>query len=83
MRLLVTNDDGIDCVFLHELVFGLREAGHELVIVAPKTEQSWIGAAKSRTRPVRSARTDRGFGCPTWTVDGTRRTASTSLSPTS
>lgn len=71
MRLLVTNDDGIDCVFLHELVFGLREAGHELVIVAPKTEQSWIGAAKSRTRPVRSARTDRGFGCPTWTVDGT------------
>jgi 5'-nucleotidase len=71
MRLLVTNDDGIDCVFLHELVLGLREAGHELAVVAPKTEQSWIGAAKSRNRPVRSARTDRGFDCPTWTVDGT------------
>jgi 5'-nucleotidase len=71
MRLLVTNDDGIDCVFLHELVFGLHEAGHELAVVAPKTEQSWIGAAKSRNRAVRSARTDRGFDCPTWIVDGT------------
>jgi 5'-nucleotidase len=71
MRLLVTNDDGIDCVFLHELVSGLREAGHELAVVAPKTEQSWISAAKSRTRPVRSTRIDRGLGCPTWIVDGT------------
>jgi 5'-nucleotidase len=71
MRLLVTNDDSIDCVFLHELVFALREAGHDLAVVAPKTEQSWIGAAKSRLRPVRSEETDRGFGCPTWIVDGT------------
>ena len=71
MRFLVTNDDGIDCVFLHELIFGLRAAGHELAVVAPKTEQSWIGAAKSRHRPVRSAKVDRGFGCPTWIVDGT------------
>lgn len=71
MRLLVTNDDGIECVFLHELVLGLRAAGHELAVVAPKTEQSWIGAAKSRHRPVRSTKVDRGFGCPTWIVDGT------------
>ena len=71
MRLLVTNDDGIDCVFLHELILGLRAAGHELAVVAPRTEQSWIGAAKSRNRPVRSEAVDRGFGCPTWIVDGT------------
>ncbi|MFA5056796.1 MAG: 5'/3'-nucleotidase SurE [Opitutaceae bacterium] len=71
MRLLVTNDDGIDSVFLHELVSGLRAAGHELAVAAPKTEQSWISAAKSRTRPVRSAQVDRGLGCPTWVVDGT------------
>ncbi|MDD2765902.1 MAG: 5'/3'-nucleotidase SurE [Opitutaceae bacterium] len=71
MKLLVTNDDGIDSVFLHELVSGLRAAGHELAVAAPKTEQSWISAAKSRTRPVRSARVDRGLGCPTWVVDGT------------
>jgi len=71
MKLLVTNDDGINCVFLHALVAGLRDAGHELCVAAPRTEQSWIGAAKSRTRPVRSARVDRGLGCPTWIVDGT------------
>lgn len=71
MKLLVTNDDGINCVFLHVLVQGLRAAGHELTVVAPKTEQSWIGAAKSRTRPVHSSRIDLGLGCPTWVVDGT------------
>src|SRR5690606_33410417 len=71
MRLLVTNDDSIDCVFLHELVRALRAAGHELFVVAPKTEQSWIGAAKSRHRPVTAEAVDQGFGCPTWTVGRT------------
>jgi 5'-nucleotidase len=71
MRLLLTNDDSLDCVFLHVLVHSLRDAGHEVFVVAPKTEQSWIGAAKSRHRRVQSAIADRGFGCPTWIVDGT------------
>jgi 5'-nucleotidase len=71
MRLLLTNDDSIECVFLHVLVRALREAGHELSVVAPKTEQSWIGAAKSRHRRVHSKAVDRGLGCPTWVVDGT------------
>lgn len=71
MRFLVTNDDGIESVFLHELVRALQAAGHELGVVAPRVEQSWIGAAKSRHRPVRSSRHDSGLGCPTWTVDGT------------
>lgn len=71
MRFLVTNDDGIESVFLHELVHALRADGHELYVVAPKQEQSWIGAAKSRSRPVRTATADRGLGCPTWIVDGT------------
>jgi len=71
MRLLLTNDDSIESVFLHELVHALRKAGHETYVVAPKTEQSWIGAAKSRHRPVHSTPEDRGLGCPTWIVDGT------------
>ncbi len=71
MKLLVTNDDGINSLFLHELVFALKAAGHELYIVAPVNEQSWTGASKTRSRPVRSAAVDRGFGCPTWIVDGT------------
>jgi 5'-nucleotidase len=71
MKLLVTNDDGIESVFLHELVHALLAAGHTVAVVAPKTEQSWIGAAKSRNRPVHATETDRGLGCPTWVVDGT------------
>ncbi len=71
MRFLVTNDDGIESVFLHELVHALREAGHQLYVVAPKREQSWIGAAKSRNRPVHATAAERGLGCPTWIVDGT------------
>lgn len=71
MRLLLTNDDGIDCVFLHILARALLAAGHDLSIVAPATEQSWIGAAKSRHRPVVSTAVDRGLGCPSWTVSGT------------
>jgi 5'-nucleotidase len=71
MRFLVTNDDGIESVFLHELVHALRAGGHELYVVAPKCEQSWVGAAKSRNRPVHATAADRGLGCPTWIVDGT------------
>ena len=71
MRLLVTNDDGIESVFLHELVRELIAAGHEVFVAAPKVEQSWTGASKSRHRPVHSTKADWGLGCPTWVVDGT------------
>jgi 5'-nucleotidase len=71
MKLLVTNDDGIDSLFFHELVAALRVAGHETYVVAPHKEQSWTSASKTRTRGVKSEKADRGFGCPTWMVDGT------------
>jgi 5'-nucleotidase len=71
MRFLVTNDDGVESVFLHELVFALRAAAHEVCVVAPRSEQSWVGAAKSRNRPVHAAPVERRLGCPTWAVDGT------------
>jgi 5'-nucleotidase len=71
MKLLVTNDDGINSLFLHGLVAALLAAGHELYVVAPVNEQSWTGASKTRSRPVKSAAVDRGLGCPTWIVDGT------------
>ena len=74
MNLLITNDDGIDSVFLHELVRALRAAAHAIHVVAPKTEQSWISKAMSRSRPVHAERNDGripGFDGPTWIVDGT------------
>jgi 5'-nucleotidase len=71
VRLLVTNDDGVESVFLHELVRALIAADHEVFVAAPKVEQSWTGASKSRHRPVHSAAVDCGLGCPTWSIDGT------------
>ena len=71
MKLLVTNDDGINSVFFHELVAALKQAGHQLYIAVPAVEQSWSGASKTRSRPVKSAMVERGFGCPTWMMDGT------------
>jgi 5'-nucleotidase len=71
MRLLLTNDDGIESVFMRELACELVAEGHDLSIAAPRSEQSWIGAAKSRNRGVHSAKVDCGLGCPTWIVDGT------------
>jgi 5'-nucleotidase len=71
VRLLVTNDDGIESVFLHELVRALIAADHEVFVVAPKVEQSWTSASKSRHRAVHSSRAERALGCPTWIVDGT------------
>ncbi len=71
MRLLLSNDDGIDSPFFHILIRALQADGHSLFIVAPKHEQSWTGAAKSRHRPVASSVARQDFGCPAWTVDGT------------
>ena len=71
VRLLLTNDDGIDSHFLHCLANALSVAGHTLAVAAPRQEQSWIGAAKSRHRPVHAAVVDQGLGCPTWSIDGT------------
>ncbi len=71
MKLLITNDDGIDSLFLCELIFALQAAGHDLFVVAPVSEQSWTGASKTRNRPVKSQAVNRSFNCPTWVVDGT------------
>lgn len=44
MRIMVTNDDGIDSVGLHVLARAMREHG-DVVIVAPDSEYSGAGAA--------------------------------------
>lgn len=44
---LVTNDDGIDSAFLHELVRALQ-AEFRVAVAAPAFEQSWIGRAMTR-----------------------------------
>lgn len=47
MRILVTNDDGIDSIGLHVLARAICEldGGHEIVVAAPDQEYSGAGAA--------------------------------------
>lgn len=45
MRVLVTNDDGIDAPGLHALAVALDADGHDVLVVAPGTDHSGYGAA--------------------------------------
>ena len=44
MRLLVTNDDGIGSLFLHELIFALKAAGHKTGILSNGSPNMLKGA---------------------------------------
>ena len=48
MRILVTNDDGVESAGLHALAGTLQTGGHEVVVVAPSGERSGSGAAIGR-----------------------------------
>lgn len=51
MRILVTNDDGIESEGIHVLARAVASAGHEVVVVAPSTNWSGAGAALGDLRP--------------------------------
>ncbi len=53
MRLLVSNDDGIDSPGLHTLADTLRERGHDVWVVAPRFEQSAKSHSLSMHDPLR------------------------------
>ncbi|MGI9606565.1 MAG: 5'/3'-nucleotidase SurE [Acidimicrobiales bacterium] len=73
MRILVTNDDGIDSIGLHALARAMVPFG-EVVIVAPATEYSGAGAALGTITfeaPIVRSRTIEGLeDLETWSVDG-------------
>ncbi|MCC5808055.1 MAG: 5'/3'-nucleotidase SurE [Opitutales bacterium] len=68
-RALLTNDDGVDSLFLRAIAEALAEA-FELWIAAPAVEQSWIGRAMSRRTSV-SVQEVGGLPGPAWAVGGT------------
>ena len=76
MRILVTNDDGIDSTGLHVLVRTMCEldGDHEIVVAAPDAEYSGAGAslgALHLIRPeVRRARIDDCSASAVWAVTG-------------
>lgn len=45
MRILVTNDDGVDAPGIHALAAAVADAGHDVVVVAPDSDKSGFGAA--------------------------------------
>ncbi|KAB7772396.1 5'/3'-nucleotidase SurE [Xanthomonas maliensis] len=58
MRVLVSNDDGVDAPGIQILAEALRQAGHEVMVVAPDRDRS--GASNSLTLdvPIRTRRID-------------------------
>src|SRR3546814_1590333 len=68
-RVLVSNDDGVDAPGIRILAYGLRAAGHDVLVVDPDRDR--YGASNSLTldMPVRVVQQDerswRVFGTPT------------------
>lgn len=71
-HVLVTNDDGYESAFLHELVKALA-ADCTVSVAAPLTEQSWIGRAVTRQGSVAVKSVDDTFGpnVKAWAIEGT------------
>lgn len=53
MRILLTNDDGLHAMGLRALYHALTCAGHEVLAVAPATEQSGVSSALTLHDPLR------------------------------
>jgi 5'-nucleotidase len=67
MRVLVSNDDGVDAPGIRILASGLREAGHDVVVVAPDRDRSGASNSLTLDMPVRVIQNDAN----TWRVYGT------------
>jgi 5'-nucleotidase len=70
MRVLVSNDDGVDAPGIRALAEGLRDAGHEVLVVAPDRDRSGASNSLTLDAPVRVADTGeanrwRVYGTPT------------------
>ena len=74
MRLLVTNDDGVASPGLWALADAMRDAGHDVAVVAPAEERSGSGAAIGHIIPgegVIASPVERpGWETAAWAVDG-------------
>lgn len=75
MRILITNDDGIESEGIHQLVRTLSRSGHELLVVAPASDWSGAGAALGNLDPqrpldVRRVEIPGAEGVPAWGLAG-------------
>ena len=58
MRVLVSNDDGVDAPGIKMLAEELRNAGHEVTVVAPDRDRSGASNSLTLDQPVRLRRID-------------------------
>ena len=58
MRVLVSNDDGVDAPGIRILAEGLRHAGHEVYVVAPDRDRSGASNSLTLDLPIRLKRID-------------------------
>jgi len=71
MKILLSNDDGVDAPGLYILAAALSQAA-EVVVVAPDRERSAIGTAVTLRRPLRLIKhAPLAPGVATWAVNGT------------
>ena len=53
MRILVSNDDGVDAPGIRILAQELRSAGHEVTVVAPDRDRSGASNSLTLDMPIR------------------------------
>ena len=67
MRVLVSNDDGVDAPGIQALAKGLRDAGHDVFMVAPDRDRSGASNSLTLDAPIRVVQLDER----SWKVHGT------------
>ncbi len=70
MRILLTNDDGINAAGLYELYLRLKRK-FEVAVCAPEAEQSAIGHAITLSKPLRVKKISKNNGFFGYAIDGT------------
>ncbi len=70
MKILISNDDGIDSAGIYEIAKAMKEIG-DVTVVAPKTEQSAVGHAITMKYPLRVKKHFRNGEFFGYSVDGT------------
>ncbi len=69
LRLLITNDDGIDSALLRQLALWFTAQSCDVTVVAPSGERSGVGHGFTYRRPLQVHEIS-NWPCPTWTIDG-------------
>ena len=73
MKILLTNDDGIEAVGINELARALHTKGHELLIAAPEENMSCVSHGLTLRRPLHARRAELPAlpGVRAYAIDGT------------